>query len=59
MKPIRAGIFSDEFDFNLTTICLKDFLDRQYKQNCSNITGMWPSGAGAMLFFQVKIFNCQ
>jgi hypothetical protein len=60
MRTIRAGIF-EQFDFNLTTICMSDFLEVQNKNVCSHITNMWPGGAGALLLFQVngyRFSNC-
>jgi hypothetical protein len=54
MKTINAGIFTDVFDFNLATICLTHFLDRKYKNMCSNMTGVAPTATGSLLFFQVK-----
>jgi hypothetical protein len=54
MSTINVGIFTDIFDFNLTTLCLQYFLDREYKKICSNMAGVLPVELDSLLFFQVK-----
>jgi hypothetical protein len=34
---------------------MKDGLNRKYWDKCGNITGLWPSGAGALIFYQVFV----
>jgi hypothetical protein len=46
MSTINIGIFTDIYDFNLTTHCLAHFLDREYKNRCSTLYQSW-------LLFQV------
>jgi hypothetical protein len=53
MSTINVGIFTDTFDFNLTTLCLQHFLDREYKKACSEMSGVDPSEIGTLLLFQV------
>jgi hypothetical protein len=53
MKLLNAGIFADDQDYNLTSLCMTHFLDRQYKKNCTSITGVSPSAIGPLVFFQV------
>jgi hypothetical protein len=54
MKTINAGIFAGVFDFNLTTLCLQHFLDKEYKKNCSTMAGVLPVDIGSLLFYQVR-----
>jgi hypothetical protein len=53
MPMINVGIYADYTDFNTTAFCLTHGLDSQHKETCRNITGMWPTGAGAMLYYPV------
>jgi hypothetical protein len=53
MTTISAGIFTNYMDFNLTTLCLQHFLDREYKNRCSKMAGVGPADIGSLLFFQV------
>jgi hypothetical protein len=55
MSEITGGIWSDFPNFYTNIAhCLQHALDRQYKEQCRNIPKMWPTGAGALLFFQVE-----
>jgi hypothetical protein len=53
MQPFTAGIRSNYYDYDTTVLCLQNGLHRYYKEMCRNITGMWPSATGALMFFQV------
>ena len=53
MTNMTVGLFSDT-DFNITSFCMTHGLERQFKQDCGKIKGMWPDLAGALLFFQVN-----
>jgi hypothetical protein len=52
---VSAGVFVDTFDFEMASLCMKDGLNRKYWDKCGNITGLWPSGAGALIFYQVYV----
>lgn len=52
MTEMSAGIWAQFVDYNLTSLCLKDGLSRLNKKQCRNITGMWPSSAGSLMFSQ-------
>jgi hypothetical protein len=54
MQPVTAGILTEYINFNLTSLCMRYFLDRQYTKQCSSILALWPSGAGALLYLQVS-----
>jgi hypothetical protein len=53
IKTINVGVFTNILESNLTTLCLKHFLDREYKNRCSKIAGVGPADIGSLLFFQV------
>jgi hypothetical protein len=55
ISTINVGMFTDVFDFNLTTQCLHHFLDRGYKMCCSKMDRAPPSDIGSLLFFQVYL----
>jgi hypothetical protein len=57
MKTINAGIFTNVFDFNLTTLCLQYFLDSEYKKRCSKMAGIAPADISSLLFVQVDERN--
>jgi hypothetical protein len=56
MQPVTAGILTEYIDFNLTSLCMRHFLDRQYTKQCSSNPEMWSSGAGALLYHLNKRF---
>jgi hypothetical protein len=52
-KNITAGVFDNNFDFEQFSLCMKYGLNRKYKVKCDEMNGMWPNGAGSLMFFQV------
>jgi hypothetical protein len=55
MQNITAGIASN-VDFNMTSACIVNGLDRELKHNCSKIHGMTPLNAGMIQFLQVDTY---
>jgi hypothetical protein len=53
IPTINVGIYTDYSDFNVTQFCMKNALDRENIHSCKIIPGMWPTGAGALLFYPV------
>ncbi len=51
MTNITVGVFPTAPD-NVKK-CMKYGLEREFKMDCHNIPGMWPNGAGSLLFFLV------
>jgi hypothetical protein len=54
ITTINTAIFTNIFEFNLTTLCLQYFLDREYKKICSKTVDNAPADVGSLLFFQVN-----
>jgi hypothetical protein len=54
MNNITAGIFATAIDYNATSVCLNNGLDRLLKQYCRVVRGMNPKIAGALLLWQVR-----
>src|SRR5690349_10551097 len=52
MTNIRVGVFPTSA--SNVTHCMKHGLEREFKMDCHKIPGMWPNGAGALLFFLVR-----
>lgn len=50
---MSAGVFVNSFDYETMALCMKEGLSRYYKENCESITELWPTGAGALMFYQV------
>jgi hypothetical protein len=53
MTPLSAGIFVEMLDFHLTSMCIKDGLERENLEICSEIPQLWYTGIGALIFLQV------
>lgn len=53
MQNITAGIPAT-VDFNRTSFCMRHWLDREWKRNCSRIEGLTDTLSAMLMFFQVR-----
>jgi hypothetical protein len=53
MNNLTVGVFAHLFDFTETALCLREALNRKFMKQCRNISDMWPSAYGSLIFFQV------